>query len=1513
MGVLDPVASPHSDLCSPCGLWKSERSQKNKKTLVCKTPGAPRALICTVLILCSVSWQGSQAEIPAVAGEGDWDIESSGSVLRHSQRSAGHELQRRETEQNNNLRQGKEGTIFGANRGMEREKKTNASCESLLRLSQQYMLAKAFRKTLALDLLPPLSCEEWLSAHHNPVNPLKRAPLADKPWLFQQALLFLREGGRRTSAQQAEVFPALQKQLIQSPYKPSLRPIFKNDDRCPDKNPYLLSWRPGHDGSRKVVIGAGLFLKLESSATVHSIVIEGGGVLVFADNPEDSIILRTRYILIRDGGVLHIGSEKCPYNGSATISLYGMSTEGLTVENFGGKFIGVDKGGTLEMHGKKPLSWTLLARTLHPMGLQHGPYQFERYWGSRGINVRVVDDGTGQVLSSERFDTHMMANESRRLKEFLSNQPAGVILAMAVGDSAAKSLSLEAREYILEVLGSKFIKHLGYRQPWALVGTLRGGPFSTTENRRPYTMSGTTGAAIARREFQTYDGTRFTVTAYSEWVKGSPHIGFKVEALKGIVVDLVDDVTSWVPGDRIVIASTDYSMHQAEEFSLLPCPECKTNQVKIDGKPRYLHMGEIVDGIDMRAEVGLLSRNIIVKSEMESSCYGENHCDIFNYDTFGGHIKIQKGFRSFHLSGVELTAMGQQNLGSYPVHFHLAGDVDQRGGYHPPTSLENLSIHHGFSRCVTVHATHGLLVKDVVAYDTLGHCFFLEDGVEERNTFYHNLGLLTKPGTILPTDRDEPMCLRIRKNVFGNYRPVPSTDCMAVSTFWIANPNNNLINNAAAGAQDVGIWYIFHRVPTGLSEGLYPEGKTELTPLGIFYNNRVHSNFKAGLFIGKGVKTSNASAANPREYLTIDNARYRPHQDADPAKPRVPAVIDGLVAFKNNDHGAWARGGDITFQNCGFADNGIGLTLASDGTFPTDEGSSLEVTKSIFVGESSNVGSHGGQNSYWGEGANGEYRTLPRNKTFPIRGFQIYDGPVRLTECSFKKFTPTADRYSSALGFFMKNAWQVSPQNNVSSVKMERSVGLNVFFGKPGQWFGANDLDGDKTSIFHDLDGSVTGYPDSYIARVDNYLIHHPGCLTVPRWNGVICSGQYAQLYIQARRPENLTLLIARETYSSRPLALRGVNRGAPYQQYQPVVMLQQAYVMQWKGVSPEEVILYPINFDRGNWIQVALCYPQGTTFRIVSDINQRQSGKVHSVEHYTPASSIEAVLENPSKRLFYFDSQSGYLFLHLQASHPRKGHSYCSKLGCERVKILARSVSTTPQACPPNPFPVKSRGIPAKRLWVSQRVGTPCSLCGAQQVAISSEPFREYVRVQVLSLSRANIVNGLKSAFIKVNDEVFLFRKQGLLFVVVDACTGEIKSRRHFEILTVSQASSAINSYIISAVKDRSIVLVCSRDIKDLPRDSGIPAFIKLGSSKPIGLYRKGSFALLGYRGQSKPSWIKIVNRSNGKEAASIQHYVPLRLKEYKCPGQGREYRKDEKLLKGLLQQCLTGAPLCG
>lgn len=56
--------------------------------------------------------------------------------------------------------------------------------------------------------------------------------------------------------------------------------------------------------------------------------------------------------------------------------------------------------------------------------------------------------------------------------------------------------------------------------------------------------------------------------------------------------------------------------------------------------------------------------------------------------------------------------MGQQSeTGRYPLHFHMCGDVDRSGGYLEPTYVDGLSIHHSFSRCLTIHATNGLLVS----------------------------------------------------------------------------------------------------------------------------------------------------------------------------------------------------------------------------------------------------------------------------------------------------------------------------------------------------------------------------------------------------------------------------------------------------------------------------------------------------------------------------------------------------------------------------------------------------------------------------------------------------------------------------------------------------------------------------------------------------------------------------------------------------------------------------------
>lgn len=179
-------------------------------------------------------------------------------------------------------------------------------------------------------------------------------------------------------------------------------------------------------------------------------------------------------------------------------------------------------------------------------------------------------------------------------------------------------------------------------------------------------------------------------------------------------------------------------------------------------------------------------------------------------------------------------------------------------------------------------------------------------------------------------------------------------------------------------------------------------------------------------------------------------------------------------------------------------------------------------------------------------------------------------------------------------------------------------VGLRSFFGRPGQWFEDNDLDGDKNSIFHDVDGSVTGYKDTYVGRADNYLIKHPNCVNMSQWNGVICSGRYSQVqwrtqhvrfytevvyckmphyhptlfffltllhplllqvYIQTQGAPNLSLSINRDEYPTAPLVLRGINsQGALFQ---PILMMSKSYTLHWSGPAPREVVLSLINFDK--------------------------------------------------------------------------------------------------------------------------------------------------------------------------------------------------------------------------------------------------------------------------------------------------------------------------------------------
>src|SRR5690348_9744839 len=183
------------------------------------------------------------------------------------------------------------------------------------------------------------------------------------------------------------------------------------------------------------------------------------------------------------------------------------------------------------------------------------------------------------------------------------------------------------------------------------------------------------------------------------------------------------NASGWRKGDVIVLASTDFDSTQAEQRTI---SAIAGNVITLDQPLKYMHFGKITFGVDERGEVGLLTRNILIQASEDAE-----------RSYFGGHIMAMAGSKMY-VSGVELNRMGQNmHLARYPIHWHVV--LEGKGQY-----IQNSSIHDTYSRCVTVHGTNHVRVQNNVAYNTVGHCYFLEDGVEHGNQYLNNLGILTR-------------------------------------------------------------------------------------------------------------------------------------------------------------------------------------------------------------------------------------------------------------------------------------------------------------------------------------------------------------------------------------------------------------------------------------------------------------------------------------------------------------------------------------------------------------------------------------------------------------------------------------------------------------------------------------------------------------------------------------------------------------------------------------------------
>ncbi len=280
-----------------------------------------------------------------------------------------------------------------------------------------------------------------------------------------------------------------------------------------------------------------------------------------------------------------------------------------------------------------------------------------------------------------------------------------------------------------------------------------------------------------------------------------------------------DGSLNWEVGDEIVIASSGFNYTGEDVRTITRIQNLgSTTRLTLNRATTHRHYGErerygrdLRPGsrpasgrpnvIDLRAEVALISRNILIKGldaqDTDNSFGDRERLRVHSSGSqngksingIGGHIMIMNTAGQTTVDGIQMDQMGQAGrLGRYPFHWHFGGD--KRGDV-----LRNSSITNSNNRAVVVHGTDNVVVQGVVAHDVHGHGFFLESGVERGNRFEANiaLGIHRIAGTPFIVDAADK---------FGD----GGARFRTTAAYWITGANNEFVGNVAAGAGGSAFW-----------------------------------------------------------------------------------------------------------------------------------------------------------------------------------------------------------------------------------------------------------------------------------------------------------------------------------------------------------------------------------------------------------------------------------------------------------------------------------------------------------------------------------------------------------------------------------------------------------------------------------------------------------------------------------------------------------------------------------
>ena len=354
---------------------------------------------------------------------------------------------------------------------------------------------------------------------------------------------------------------------------------------------------------------------------------------------------------------------------------------------------------------------------------------------------------------------------------------------------------------------------------------------------------------------------------------------------------MLKEAVNWKAGDTVAVGPSDfYGVNPTERLTLAANANGAglNTTAALDkfrwGKMQYMtdaglslapgaytpHVLPAPTQLDQRAAVANLSRNVVIQGADDAA---------WQNDGFGAHVMVMDIRSKVFVDGVEFRRVGQAGrTARYPFHWHMLS-YDANGnhlGQATGHEIRNSAIWQSAQRCIVIHGTNGVAVRNNICQDIRGHAFFLEDAVERDNTLEGNLALKIRT----PETKDQ---LLVHEGNLG-----------APSGFWLTNPDNTIRQNVAADVVGHAFWNAFPESGVGLSRNAKshklvgtPWANLQMNPAmtqhGKFDNNVAYSTGRAGIN-SEEMLQGGSTRDNPRgdDKGNFGAARYRPTIDGRP-------------------------------------------------------------------------------------------------------------------------------------------------------------------------------------------------------------------------------------------------------------------------------------------------------------------------------------------------------------------------------------------------------------------------------------------------------------------------------------------------------------------------------------------------------------------------------------------------------------------------------------------------------